>query len=436
MLSKNPRGVFLKVLMLGWEFPPFFAGGVGMVCYELTKAFSKRDDIHVTYVMPYGPKDLHSKHVKLLAADNLVPNSRIQIRKITSMLGAYMSPEEYIQNLKRLETKQSDSRVGKDNTFKLYGINLLQEVYRFAEKVKLLAMEEEFDIIHAHDWTTFPAAIALKELTGKPLVVHIHITEFNKSGGAGVNQQVYDIEREGMQKADGVIAISNLIKNMCIDKYGIAPDKISVIHNANIEMNEGIEHISEIKKFNKIVLFAGRVTLQKGPDYFVEAAKKVCEFRDDVKFIMAGSGDMLNRMIDRAAQLGIADKFIFHGFYTREDAEKFFSMADVFVMPSVSEPFGVVPLEAMMKKTPTIVSKQSGISEVLNHTLKVDFWDTDEMANKILALLNFSPLHIDLTNNGYREAKLMTWDAPAQKCIDLYHRLMPLAVKVRHGGHS
>lgn len=427
--------------MLGWEFPPFFAGGVGMVCYELTKAFSKRNDIQVTYVMPYGPKDLYSRYVRLLAADNLIPNSKIQIKKISSMLGAYMSPEEYIQQLKQLEFKQlgmkeGDSILGKDNTFKLYGANLLQEVYRFAEKVRLLAIEEDFDIIHAHDWTTFPAAIALKEMTGKPLVVHIHITEFNKSGGAGVNQQVYDIERIGMQKADGVIAISHLIKNICIEKYGINPEKISVIHNANIEMNEGLVHISDLKKFNKIVLFAGRITLQKGPDYFVEAAKKVCEYRDDVKFIMAGSGDMLNRMIDYVAKLGIADKFIFHGFYTREDAERLFSMADVFVMPSVSEPFGVVPLEAMMKNTPTIVSKQSGVSEVLNHTLKVDFWDTDEMANKILALLNYSPLHTELTNKGYQEAKSLTWDVPAQKCIELYHRLMPLAIKVRHGGNG
>ncbi len=426
--------------MLGWEFPPFFAGGVGMVCYELTKAFSKRNDIQVTYVMPYGPKDLHSGHVRLLAADNLIPNSRIQVRKISSLLSAYMSPEEYMQQLKQLELKQlgmkeGDSTVGKDNTFKLYGANLLQEVYRFAEKVKLLAMEEDFDIIHAHDWTTFPAAIALKELTGKPLVVHVHITEFNKSGGAGVNQQLYEIEKLGMQKADGIIVVSNLIKNMCISHYGIPAEKIFVVHNANIEMDEGMDYISDIKKYNKIVLFAGRVTLQKGPEYFVHAAKKVCEYRDDVKFIMAGSGDMLNRMIDLAAHLGIADKFIFHGFYTREDAEKFYSMADVFVMPSVSEPFGVVPLEAMMKRTPTIVSKQSGVSEVLNHTLKVDFWDTDEMANKILALLNYSPLHIELTNRGYQEAKTLTWDVPAQKCIDLYHRLMPLAVKVRHGGH-
>ncbi|GIU70374.1 MAG: glycosyl transferase [Candidatus Woesearchaeota archaeon] len=423
----------MKVLMLGWEFPPFFAGGVGVVCYELTKAFSKRNDIQVTYVMPYGPKNLYSKHVRLLAADNLIPNSKINIKKIPSLLSAYMGPEDYNMSLRQLQLshKEGEENFEKDNTFKLYGSNLIQEVYRFAEKLKLLASYEDFDVIHAHDWTTFPAAIALKELTGKPFVVHVHITEFNKSGGQGVNPQIYAIEKEGMQKADAVIVVSNLIKNICIEKYGINPNKIKVIHNANVEMNNNLKHNSEIKKYHKIVLFAGRVTLQKGPDYFVEAAKKVCEYRDDVKFVMAGSGDMLNRIIDRVVQLGIADKFIFHGFYNREDAEKFFSMADVFVMPSVSEPFGVVPLEAMMKKTPTIVSKQSGVSEVLNHTLKVDFWDIDEMANKILALLNYSPLHSELSERGYDEARSLTWDVPAQKCIDVYNSVLPLVVNAR-----
>ncbi|MGV8150271.1 MAG: glycosyltransferase family 4 protein [Candidatus Woesearchaeota archaeon] len=424
----------MKVLMLGWEFPPFFAGGVGIVCYELTKAFSKRNDIQITYVMPYGPKDLHSDHVRLLAADNIVPNSKIQIKKISSLLGAYMSPQEYLEQLKKIQSthmKQSNEEIDKDNTFRLYGSNLLEEVYRFAEKIKILASEEEFDIIHAHDWTTFPAAIALKELTGKPLVVHIHITEFNKSGGNGVNQQLYEIEKEGMQKADAVIAISHLVKDICIRHYSVPEYKIRVIHNANIGMNETSPHYSEMKRYHKIVLFAGRITLQKGPEYFIEAAKKVCKYRDDVKFIMAGSGDMLNRMIEKATSLGIGDKFIFHGFYNRDDAEKFFSMADVFVMPSVSEPFGVVPLEAMIKRTPTIVSKQSGVSEILNHTLKVDFWDIDEMANKILALLNYSPLHTEISSQGYNEAKSLTWDAPAQKCIDLYNMLMPLAIRVR-----
>lgn len=423
----------MKVLMLGWEFPPFFAGGVGIVCYELTKALSKRNDIEITYVMPYGPKNLKS-HVRLLAANNIVSNSKIKIKTINSLLSAYINQEEYSRKLleveKELKFKEGDYDISKDNTFKLYGANLLEEVYRFAEKLKIIALQEDFDIIHAHDWTTFPAAIALKELTGKPIIVHVHITEFNKSGGLGFNKQIYDIEKEGMEKADAVIVVSNLVKNICIEKYNINPGKIFVVHNANVEMNQSMDFDSKIKKYNKIVLFAGRITLQKGPEYFIDAAKKVLEYRNDVLFIMAGSGDMLNRMINKAAQLGISDKFIFHGFYTREDAEKFFSMADVFVMPSVSEPFGVVPLEAMIKKTPTIVSKQSGVSEILNHTLKVDFWDTEEMANKILALLNYNPLHDELRNRGYQEAVSLTWDMPAQKCMDIYNRLVPL-IKIR-----
>ena len=426
--------------MLGWEFPPFFAGGVGMVCYELVKAFAKRGDVDITYIMPYGPKDLNTNYVKLLVADNIVPNSKItlKIRKISSLLGSYMSPEEYTQQLKQLQTKRelqtidSDTELSKDNTHALYGANIIAEAYRFAEKVRLIAQEEEFDVIHAHDWTTFPAAIAVKELTGKPLIVHIHITEFNKSGGHHANPQVYAIEQEGMRKADAVIAISNLIKNMCVEKYFIDPSKIHVIHNANIEMDP-IDHNYNfpIRKHNQIVLFAGRVTLQKGADYFVEAARKVCTVRNDVKFIMAGAGDMLQRMIDRVGHLGLADKFIFHGFYSREDAEKFFSMADVFVMPSVSEPFGVVPLEAMSKGTPAIISKQSGVSEILNNVLKVDFWDVDELANKIIALLNYKALHTELRDKGLKEVQGITWDVPAAKCVDLYNKLLGEQIIVR-----
>ncbi len=413
--------------MLGWEFPPFFAGGVGMVCYELTKAFSKRNDIEVTYVMPYGPKNIVDSHVRLLIADNLVPNSKIKLLKVNSLLSAYTTPEEYLEALTKLEQlgSGSDSDLNLDNTKKLYGKNLLAEVYRFKEKIKLIALQENPDIIHAHDWTTFPAAIAAKEATGKPMIAHVHITEFNKSGGLGVNQYLYDIEREGMHKADAVIAVSNLIKNTCIEKYGVDPNKIHVIHNANIKMgSHDYSHDFGIKKHDQIVLFAGRVTLQKGPDYFVDAAKKVCEIKDNVKFVMAGTGDMLPRMIQKAADLGIANKFIFHGFYTREDAEKLFSLADLFVMPSVSEPFGVVPLEAMAKGTPAIISKQSGVAEVLNHVLKVDFWDIDEMANKIIALLNYNSLKDHLSHGGYDEAMNMTWDEPANKCMNLYHELM------------
>lgn len=419
----------MRVLMFGWEFPPFFAGGVGMVCYELVKELSKRSDMEVTYLMPYGPKNISTPNAKLLVADNIATNISIKTIKVPSMIGAYISESEYLHTLKHTvfdsESLNNSPYNEKDNTFKLYGPNLLSEVYRFAQKSAIILKSEPFDIIHAHDWTTFPAAITVKELYKKPLIVHIHITEFNKSGGNSVNQHIYNIEREGMEKADAVIVISHLMKNLCIEKYGINPEKIHVIHNANVGMNELInDYDSPIKDNNQIVLFAGRMTLQKGPEYFVEAAKKVSQIKPNVKFVMAGSGDMLQSIINKVAGMGMADKFLFHGFYNREDAEKFFAMADVFVMPSVSEPFGIVPLEAMIKKTPTIISKQSGVSEVLNHVLKVDFWDTDELANKIVALLNYSALNTELKTNGYNEAKSLTWDAPANKCVNLYYNLI------------
>jgi glycosyltransferase involved in cell wall biosynthesis len=306
----------------------------------------------------------------------------------------------------------------------LYGRNILEEVYRFAAKVALIAEEERFDVIHAHDWTTFPAAIAAKNVSGKPMIVHVHITEFDKTGGNHANPDVYRIEKEGMDQANLVITVSDFIRQRCIQSYFTDPRKIRVVHNAASSMDESIDYQGgRLKDKDKIVLFAGRVTLQKGPDYFIDAAKLVLEKDPNVTFILAGTGDMLPAMIQKAAAMGISHKFIFPGFYNRAEAEKLFSMADVFVMPSVSEPFGVVPYEAQIKKTPTIISKQSGISEVLTHCLKVDFWEVKELAGKILALLHYPTLNKTMTENGYWEAKHSTWDKPAGLCINLYQEL-------------
>ncbi|HII72138.1 TPA: glycosyltransferase family 4 protein [Candidatus Woesearchaeota archaeon] len=417
----------MKVLMFGWEFPPYFAGGVGMVCYELTKEMCKRGDVSLTYVMPSGPEDVKSSHVKILVANNLVKDSQVKIRKINSALGAYMTPEEYQANLEKLKAmKDTGSNVKnkRDNTVSLYGKNLLEEVYRFAEKAKLIAEEEDFDIIHAHDWTTFPAAMEVKKQTGKPFVAHVHITEFDKSGGAGANPQIYAVERDGMMAADKVIAVSNFVKSNLVKNYGIPADKIAVVHNGPNEMNGAINYRSIIQNDYKIVLFAGRVTLQKGPEFFVDAAAKVVPHYDKVKFVVAGSGDQLTKIIERATNHGIADHFIFHGFYTRNEAEKLFSMADLFVMPSVSEPFGIVPFEAMCKGTPTLISKQSGCSEVINHTMKVDFWDTDEMANKIVGVLRHEELGEEISERGLWEVNNFSWSGPANKCIDVYKEVL------------
>ncbi len=416
----------MKVLMLGWELPPFFAGGVGMVCYHLTRALCQQG-IEVTYVMPFGPRMIRSDYMKILIADNLFPRMRFQLKEVSTFLGAYQTPEGYDEQFKNYLSGISPT----ERARALYGPNVFQEAYLFAQKVRRIALEEEFDVIHAHDHWSFPAAIAAKEVTGKPLVVHVHITEFDKSGGLSVNQRVYDMEREGMHKADLIIVVSNFIKHRLINNYGVPEWKIRVVHNAAEPIDQDIQHdASKIKENDKIVLFIGRITLQKGPDYFVEAARKVLEKDLDVKFIMAGTGDMLPRMIERVAELGIADKFIFPGFVSRDEVAKLNKIADVFVMPSVSEPFGIVPLEAMWQETPAIISKQSGVSEVLNNVLKVDFWDINDIASKILALLYYRNLHNELKQHGSVEVRTMTWDKPATQCIDVYDELL----RMKKGG--
>ncbi len=405
--------------MLGWEFPPYFAGGVGVVCYELTKALAKRHN-DITYIMPSGPRSVHADFVKLLVADNLITDGRIRLKRVDSLLGAYEGMAEYRANFERL-LRESGGRTGA-----LYSHNLLAEIERFAQKVALIIAETgiDFDVIHAHDWTTFPAAIALKRLTGKPLLVHVHITEFDKTGGEHADPRVYAIEKAGMDAADLVITVSNLIKNRCIHQYFVPAEKIRVVYNAVEQSPRQRERESYgIKRHDKVVLFLGRMTLQKGPDYFLKAAKRVLELDPNVTFIMAGSGDMLPRMIEEAAALGIGKKVIFPGFVNREEGRRLYRMADIFVMPSVSEPFGIVPLEAMREGTPVIISKQSGIAEVLQHALKVDFWDVDDIANKVIAALSYSTLHREMEMHATEEVRHFNWDSVAAQIEQLYHEV-------------
>jgi len=405
--------------MLGWELPPFFAGGVGMVCYHLTKALCDHG-VDVTYVMPFGPRMICSGYMKIMVADHLFPKLRFKLKEVETLIGAYTTPESYGEDYQKYLASLSS----KDRSKSLYGPNVFQEAQLFARKVRLIAFNEDFDVIHAHDHWTFPAAIAAKKASGKPLIVHVHITEFDKTGGTGVNQRVYDMEREGMHAADLVIVVSNFVKQRLMNNYGVPEEKIRVVHNAAEMMDETADHdASKIKETDKIVLFIGRITLQKGPDYFVEAARKVLEKDQNVKFIMAGTGDMLPRMIERVAEIGIANKFIFPGFVSRDEVAKLNKIADVFVMPSVSEPFGLVPLEAMWQETPAIISRQSGVSEVLNHVLKVDFWDVNDIAAKTLALLHYRSLHQQIKQHGALEVRNMTWEGPAQKCMDIYKEL-------------
>lgn len=407
----------MKVLMFGWEFPPYFAGGVGTVCEQLSKALADKD-VEITFVMPKGPDEVNAKHLKLLVADKLVPNSKINIKPINSMMKAYQSFNDYETSISNHLVAKGDGIAGE-----LYGSNLLEEVRRFAAKAKLIAQETDFDIIHAHDWTTFPAAIAAAQVSGKPLITHMHITEFDKTGGLHADPRVYAIEKEGMDKSDMIIAVSNKIKDRCINQYFQNPEKIQVIHNGAELTTRAKGRAAHIKGNDDLVLFTGRVTLQKGPDYFVEMAKKILEHKPNTKFVMAGSGDMLQNCISRAAELGISNKFLFHGFYTREEGDEYYQIADLYVMPSVSEPFGLVPLEAMYHDTPVIVSKQSGISEVITNCFKCDFWDVDDMAAKAIAALSYPSMKNHMSSLGKKELNGMTWEKPATQCIDIYNKL-------------
>ncbi|MCH7871056.1 MAG: glycosyltransferase family 4 protein [Planctomycetes bacterium] len=301
-----------------------------------------------------------------------------------------------------------------------YGGDLFAEVQRYARLACQIAAKEDFDVIHAHDWMTYLAGIAVKNLTGKPLVIHVHSTEFDRSG-ENVNQRVYDIERAGIHTADRVITVSYLTRSIVLARYDGDPKRVRVVYNAIDDNGAGEPPVlPAIGKHEKIVLFLGRITMQKGPEYFLAAAKRVLEVYQDVRFIMAGSGDLARASIELAAEMGIGHKVLFTGFLRGDDVSRVFRMADLYVMPSVSEPFGIAPLEALSNDVPVLISKQSGVAEILTHALKVDFWDVDEMANKIVAVLRHPPLQSTLRDHGRMEVRRMSWTDSAAACLAVY----------------
>jgi len=304
-----------------------------------------------------------------------------------------------------------------------YGPDLFQEIANYAAIASILGVSNNFDVIHAHDWLTYPAGIAAKMVSGKPLVVHVHATDFDRSGGS-VNPGVYDIEKRGMEQADRVIAVSNLTRNIIIEKYGINPDKVVTVHNA-VEPLENRESLKREKSIeDKIVTFLGRVTLQKGPEYFVEAAHLVLQKMKNVRFVMAGSGDMLKHIIHRVSALRMGDRFHFTGFLKGEDVFTMYSLSDVYVMPSVSEPFGISPLEAMQSNVPVIISRQSGVSEILEHAIKIDFWDIHAMADAIYGILQYDGLSSMLRSNVKEEVDNLKWENAAMKVKEVYNAVL------------
>lgn len=425
----------MRVLMFGWEFPPHITGGLGTACFGMTKGLMK-NDVDVLFVVPKAYGDESEEAVRLINASDVTIDmkrrehqefwKKITYLEVNSNLVPYVGPEAFDYLRERVEKEEAlheDSIFNEKYSFSgKYGINLLEEVSRYALVGAQIAVESSFDLIHAHDWLTYPAGVAAKKASGKPLVVHMHATEFDRSG-ENINTQVYEIEKAGMEAADRVIAVSNLTRNIVIDRYGIDPSKVYTVHNA-VEPTDRDE-IQVYKKHvkEKIVTFLGRVTFQKGPEYFIEAAHKVYQRDKNVRFVMAGTGDLLEKMIRRVAKLQMSSRFHFTGFLKGENVDRMFAMSDVYVMPSVSEPFGISPLEAMRSNVPVVISKQSGVAEVLQHALKVDFWDVDAMADAIHALLHYNSLSKTFAHYGASEVDNLKWENAARHIKTIYQQI-------------
>ena len=413
----------MRILMFGWEFPPYNSGGLGVACLGLTHALADRG-AEITFVMP-RKLNVKSPWARMVFADG----KTVITRSVTSLLSPYLTTKSYA-----FERKQRVD--APDGSGDLYGADLMSEVTRYASMGGQIASEEEFDVIYAHDWLSFGAGIEAKRVSGKPLIAHVHATEFDRCGGPlGINRDVYEIEKAGMEAADVVVAVSELTKKIIVSNYGIPADKVRVVYNGIDATTApagvgGLPRLRALKASGySLVLFLGRITLQKGPDYFVRAAKRVIERDPKVMFILSGSGDMDKRMMELAASLGIADHVIFTGFLAGAERHEVYAAADLFVMPSVSEPFGITPLEAMRLGTPVLISKQSGVSEIVQHALKTDFWDVDEMANQILSLISHKALRQTLSQNGVAEAKTITWDLAAQKLDGIVQELTPASAR-------
>ena len=429
----------MRVLMFGWEFPPHIAGGLGTACYGIVKGLS-HCGVSTMFVMPSASGDEDQSAAQIINASDVPVQitdtmnvddflDKVQFVHIGTNMVPYLDPAEFHTLVEEDRRRQvRDFSVHYGHTYKFsgkYGSNLMEEVARYAMVGGTIAMthKDEFDVIHAHDWLTYMAGIAAKRLSGKPLVVHVHATSFDRSSDNNIDTRVYDIEKLGMEAADKVITVSDLTRNIVITKYGIDPSKVVTVHNAvdfsgrsNVNVERGVK--------DKVVTFLGRITFQKGPEYFIEAAAKVLKRCDNVRFVMAGSGDMMNRSIRQVARLGISDRFHFTGFLRGKEVQEMFALSDVYVMPSVSEPFGISPLEAMRTGVPSVISKQSGAAEVLKYAFKVDFWDVDAMADEIYALLKYPALANFASKYGFDEVNTLKWNNAAVKIKNVYESVI------------
>jgi glycogen synthase len=417
----------MRVLMFGWEFPPVISGGLGTACHGITKALTGLGT-HVLFVMPRSELSRPFPRLTLISASDVLHaagDKKWSLARDPLLPLSFQAPL-LLRPYQGTGSEGGDHPVPPDWPVESYlavgggyGVDLLAEVRRYGEAGGLIAARETFDIIHGHDWMTVPAGVAARRVSGKPFILHIHSLEYDRSGAA-INEEIFKLERLGMEMADKVIAVSAYTKTMITTRYGIAPEKVMVIYNALNHRKAGQAYRDLRDRNNKVVLFMGRITFQKGPGYFLEAAARVLKEMPEVTFVMAGSGDMMPRMVERVAELKMGKRFHFTGFLQGAQVEEAFARADLYVMPSVSEPFGLVPLEAMSYDVPVIISRQSGVSEVLKHALKVDFWDVDELADKMLAVLKYPPLGRELAERAREELQSLRWEKAALQIMEAY----------------
>ncbi len=416
----------MKALMFGWEFPPHILGGLGTASYGLTRGMHNCGGMEISFVIPkpYGDEDRTFAQI-IGASETPVAWRDVSREYVQSRIGKVMEPDLYFDLRSHIYADFNYMRLNDLGCIEFsgrYPDNLLEEINNYSIVAGVIARTIPCDVIHSHDWLTYPAGIHAKEVTGKPLVIHVHATDFDRSRGS-VNPTVFEIEKNGMEYADHIITVSDLTRQTVIEKYGIPPDKVTTVHNAVVPLSEDLLSIPKPDNKDKVVTFLGRITMQKGPEYFVEAATKVLKKNHNVRFVMAGSGDMMNKMIALAAKRGIADRFHFTGFLRGRQVYEMLKASDVYIMPSVSEPFGISPLEAMQMGVPSIISKQSGCAEILQNVIKTDYWDIDAMADAIHSIISYPAMYETLKQQGMEELKGITWEKAGQKVIDIYRRV-------------
>ena len=417
----------MKALMFGWEFPPHILGGLGTASYGLTKGIFENGDMDITFVIPKPMGDEEKTFAKIIGASNTPVAWRdVSWDYVQQRQGHVMDPQTYFDLRDHIYADFNYLNVNDLGCIEFsgkYPQNLMEEINNYSIVAGVIARTAQFDVIHSHDWLTYPAGIHAKQVSGKPLVIHVHATDYDRSRG-NVNPTVLGIEKDGMNQADHIITVSEHTRRTVIEKYGISPDKVSTVHNAVEPLPEDYLKIEKTPRKEKIVTFLGRITMQKGPEYFVEAAAMVLKKVHNVRFVMAGGGDMMEKMIRLAARRGISDRFHFIGFLRGKEVYEMYKNSDVFIMPSVSEPFGIAPLEAMQMGVPSIISKQSGCAEILDNVIKVDYWDVNEMANAIYSIISYPAMSQQLHEEGLDEVAGIVWKKAGTKVINIYKRLV------------